>query len=443
MLKIGLITLGCPKNQVDSELMLGDLSTRSDVKLVEDINEADVIIINTCGFIQDAKEESIEAIIEAGRLKKDGNCQALIVTGCLTQRYQDEILKEMPEVDAILGTGTFDQIGETIDKVLKGERISNIGNPSFSYKSGLPRVLTDSQFAYVKIAEGCSNNCTYCSIPRIRGPFKSRPLEDIYTEVKMLADQGIKEVILVAQDTTQYGIDIYGKPVLSELLKRLVTVEKISWIRLMYSYPEFISNDLIEIIAREEKICNYLDLPVQHSADRIRKLMNRKGKRKDLVNLIKRIRHKIPDTAIRTSLIVGFPGEDEDDFEDLVNFVQEIKFDRLGVFKYSPEEETVAASLPGKIPDVIKEERYNKIMEIQQEIAYRKNQELIGRILPIIIDEIKDNTALARSQYDAPEIDNQIYLPADNLKVGDIVKCRIKEAFEYDLIGERDYEFAK
>lgn len=436
MIKIGLISLGCSKNQIDSELMLGNIDSRDDFEIVEDFYVADIIIVNTCGFIEDAKIESIETILEAARLRDSGNLKGIIVTGCLTQRYRDEILKEFPEVDAILGTGTFGEINNVIESVLNGERVSNIGNPAYSYKASLPRIITDSHFAYVKIAEGCNNNCTYCSIPKIRGPFYSRPIEDIKKEVKILTEQGVKEIILVAQDTTRYGEDIYGKPVLTDLLSRLLINKDIKWIRLMYSYPENISDDLINLISKEKRICSYLDLPIQHSCTKIRKLMNRRGSRIDLLRLIKKIRENIPDIVLRTSLIVGFPGEDNEAFQDLLEFVQEVNFDRLGVFKYSPEDGTAAANFKAQISEEIKVERYEKLMEIQQQIAYNNNQKLINKDLDVIIDEVNDQTSLARSEYDAPEIDNQIYINVNHLSKGDMVRCNIREAYEYDLIGE-------
>ena len=443
MIKIGLISLGCSKNQVDSELILGYISSEKKLQIIDDLNIADIIIINTCGFIQDAKEESIETILDAARLKETANLKGIIVTGCLTQRYKDEILREIPEVDAILGTGTFGDINQVIEAVLRGERVSNIGNPSYSYKASLPRVITDSHFTYVKIAEGCSNNCTYCSIPKIRGPFYSRTIDDIEQEVKNLTEQGVKEIILVAQDITRYGEDIYQKATLTDLIKRLMHNSDIKWLRLMYSYPENISGELIKLIANERRICNYLDLPIQHSSDKIRKLMNRRGSREDLINLINNLRKHIPDLVIRTSLIVGFPGEGEEEFQDVVDFIKELKFDRLGVFKYSREEDTAAANFRGQISEQIKSERYNKIMEIQQEIAYNNNQKLLNKELEVIVDEVDGSNVLARTEYDAPEVDNQVYIPAKNIRVGDIVKCNIQEAYEYDLIGELKNEFTE
>jgi len=439
MIKIGLITLGCPKNQVDSEIILGIISEKEEFQIIEDLNKADIIIINTCGFIEDAKEESINTILEAGRLKEEGQLKGLIVTGCLSQRYREEILKELPEVNAIMGTGTFDDINQIVERVLKGERISNVGKPSFQYKSSLPRIISD-HFAYIKIAEGCSNNCTYCSIPQIRGPLYSRAIEDVCLEVEKIVARGVKEIILVAQDTTVYGQDLYGVSALATLLKELLQIKGIEWLRLMYSYPEHLDDNTIELIAREDKICNYLDLPIQHSSNRIRKLMNRKVSRQEIIALIKKIRNRIPEIVIRTSLIVGFPGETEKDFLDLIDFVSEIQFERLGVFKYSREEKTAAANFKNQIPEEVKEERYKILMELQQKIAYNNNQGLIGKKLKVIIDEIENEIAFGRTEYDAPEIDNQVILPANNLKVGDIITCNITEAYEYDLIGERSNE---
>lgn len=436
MTKIGLISLGCSKNQVDSEIMLGLINKSMSYEIVDNLEIADVIIINTCGFIQDAKEESIETILDAARLKDIGNLKTLIVSGCLTQRYQDELMTEIPEIDAIIGTGTFDQILSVINDTISGKKINLIGKSKFDYKADLPRIITEKHFAYVKIAEGCNNNCTYCSIPGIRGPLYSRKIEDIIAEVKNLTQQGVKEIILIAQDTTQYGLDIYRESKIVELLNHLGNINELNWVRLLYSYPERVSAELIDIIAKNNKICNYLDLPVQHSSNNIRKKMNRRGTRKELIETITNIRKRIPDIALRTSLIVGFPGETEEDFLDLLSFVREIKFDRLGVFKYSREEGTTAANLPEQITDRIKEIRYNIIMETQREISYEKNQHFIDKEMTVLIDDISQGTAIGRSCYDAPEIDNQVILPAQNIKPGDLVECIIKEAYEYDLIGE-------
>jgi ribosomal protein S12 methylthiotransferase len=443
MLKVGFISLGCSKNQVDSEIMMGIISRAPGYLLANNLFEAEVIIINTCAFIQDAIEESINTIIQAGQYKKEGKCRVLLVSGCLSQRFKDEILAELPEVDAIMGTGNFDNIINTIDRALKGERVNEISSPVFNYRPELTRVLSSSYTAYVKIAEGCNNKCSYCIIPKLRGPLKSRSIEDIYLEVNKLVEEGIKEVILIAQDTAQYGLDIYGEIRLVQLLKKLLEIDNLRWLRLMYTYPEYIDQELIELIAKEEKLCNYLDIPIQHSSNKIRKLMNRKGKRRGIFTLIKNIRIMIPDIVIRTSLIVGFPGEADEDFNDLLDFVKEIKLDRLGVFKYSREVGTAADKLDGHLSEDIKNERYSRIMELQQKISLNKNRNLIGKTIEVIIEEIDDDYYLGRSKYDAPEIDNQVYIYTDKLNIGDIVKCRIIDAYEYDLIGEIINEFTK
>ncbi|AZO95481.1 30S ribosomal protein S12 methylthiotransferase RimO [Halocella sp. SP3-1] len=436
MTTISLISLGCSKNQVDSELMLGTLSKSDNIRIIDNPANADIIIINTCGFIQDAREESIDTIIQAGQLKKHGQCKSIIVTGCLTQRYRDEILNELPEVDAIIGTSKFDEITDILKLTLSGNRVNRVVSPAFSYKSSQARVLSEPHYAYVKIAEGCNNNCSYCSIPRIRGPLYSRQMEDIYEEVAGFVEKGVKEIILVAQDTTCYGLDIYGKPALADLLEKLNKIKNLKWLRIMYSYPERINNRLISIMANSDKICNYLDLPVQHSSNKIRKRMNRTGRRSQLLTRIKKLRREIPGIALRTSLIVGFPGETDEDFGDLIDFIQQIRFDRLGVFKYSAEEDTPASSYRGQIPEDIKEERYQKIMEIQREISYNNNQRLVGKNIEVLIDEITDEYAIGRSRYDAPEIDNQVYLAVKSYRKGDLLYCKVSDAYEYDLIGE-------
>jgi ribosomal protein S12 methylthiotransferase len=437
MIKVALVSLGCSKNQVDSELILGQVSSNKGFQLVKDPYQADIIIVNTCGFIQDTKEESIQTILELAALKYKGSLKGLIATGCLTQRYQGLILEEMPEVDAILGTGTFGKINDVINGVLAGKRLKEIGGPAYPYKASEPRLLTDSHFAYVKIGEGCNNHCSYCSIPKIRGPYYSRTIDDIKKEVDWLTGVGVKEIILIAQDITSYGQDIYGRKNLPELIRKILENKDFQWLRLLYSYPESFPLELLDLMKEDKRICPYLDLPIQHSSNRIRKLMNRRGSRKDLLNLIKEIRTAIPDVVIRTSLIVGFPGEEEEDFEDLLDFIQEVKFDRLGVFKYSREEDTAAAKFDFQIPAEIKEERFQRIMEKQQKIAANNNQKYVNSNLEVIVDEIDKEYALGRTKYDAPEVDNLVYImDGHNLKKGDIVKCRIKEAYEYDLIGE-------
>ena len=431
MVNIYFKTLGCPKNEVDSEYMMGLLNYKN--KIVNNVNDAQIVIINTCGFIEDAKEESIDAILQAAQYKD----KKLIVTGCLSQRYSEKLFKEIPEIDAIMGTGNLDNINNVVNKVINGKRLNEVDKPGFIFTNKTQRKLTYNHYAYVKIAEGCNNNCSYCCIPQIRGRIRSRTIEDIYYEVEDLVKRGVKEIILVAQDTTRYGIDIYDKPSLSELLKNLVKINKLHWIRILYSYPEHINDKLIKIVKEENKICNYLDIPVQHSVNKIRKLMNRRGKNEELVEFISKLRKNIPDIVLRTSLIVGFPGETEEDFKQLIDFVKCVKFDRLGVFKYSREENTPAANFKNQIDNKIKQKRYNKIMEIQQQIAIEKNKSYIGKNIYVIVDEVDNNYAFTRSQYDAPEIDNQIIIKDNNLKTGDIINCKIKKAYEYDLLGER------
>ncbi|CCU79191.1 Ribosomal protein S12p Asp88 (E. coli) methylthiotransferase [Halanaerobium saccharolyticum subsp. saccharolyticum DSM 6643] len=442
MIKYSLMTLGCPKNEVDSQHMNGFLRGEKDFKYTNDFKKAEVIVINTCGFIQDAKEESIETILTALEYKNKYNCKSVIVTGCLTQRYSEELKKDIPEIDAILGTSNFDEIAEVIRESLEGKETGGIEEAGFDYSSSLPRELDNNVYAYLKIAEGCNNNCTYCSIPQIRGTVKSRSIADIVAEAKRIAESGIKEIIIIAQDTTQYGIDIYGRSALAPLLKKLAEVEGIKWIRVLYSYPEFITDEIIDVFAEEEKICNYFDLPIQHSSEKIRKLMNRKGTEADIANIINKIRNKIPDAKLRTSLITGFPGEDEKDFEQLKEFVKKYKFDRLGVFEFSREEGTAAYNFEHRVPAEIKAERKEEIMQLQQEISLSKNQKFVNKKLEIIIEDQDQENYLARSRYDSPEIDNQIYIPIENheLQIGEIYEAVIKEAFHYDLIGEIENE---
>ncbi|SIQ07300.1 30S ribosomal protein S12 methylthiotransferase RimO [Halanaerobium kushneri] len=445
MIRYSLMTLGCPKNEVDSQHMNGFLRGEEDFQYTDNFEEAEVIIINTCGFIQDAKEESIETILAALEYKKQYQCKSVIVTGCLTQRYSEELETEIPEIDAVLGTSNFDKIAEVIRESLEGKETGGIEEAGFDYSSALPRELDNNVYAYLKIAEGCNNNCTYCSIPQIRGTVKSRSIADIKAEAEKIAESGIKEIIIIAQDTTQYGVDIYGRSALAPLLRKLAEVKGIKWIRVLYSYPEFITDEIIEVFAEEEKICNYFDLPIQHSSAKIRKLMNRRGNEEDIANIINKIRNKIPDAKIRTSLITGFPGEDEEDFRKLKEFVKKSKFDRLGVFEFSREEGTAAYNFDQRVSQELKAERKEEIMQLQQEISLTKNKELVGRKIEIIIEDREQENYLARSRYDSPEIDNQIYIPVEEseLEIGEIYQAVIKEAFHYDLIGEIEDESTK
>ncbi len=438
MKKVSFVTMGCPKNEVDTDYMKAFIFNDKKYIYEESPKNADIVVINTCGFIEDAKQESIDVILEAAQYKNQGIIDVLIVTGCLTQRYKDELIDEIEEIDAILGTGTFDQIKKTIDDVLREKkRLNRVGKPVFDFKQDLKRYNVKRHYSYVKIAEGCNNNCSYCSIPFIRGPLNSRKIEDIVKEVKILVKNGNKEIILTAQDTAEYGKDIYGQRKLVNLLERLVKIDHLDWIRLLYIYPEHITEDLIEVIKNNENICNYFDIPIQHSSNRIRKKMRREGSKEELLNVIKKIKNNINDAVLRTTLIVGFPGETIKDFNDLLSFVKEVKFDRLGVFKYSKEEGTKAALMKNQISPEIKEKRYNKIMEIQQKISYNKNKKLINQTVDVIVDEKIEDEYIGRTIYDSPEIDNTVYLKGKNINIGDIVNVKITDCLEYDLMGEK------
>ncbi|MDZ7672499.1 MAG: 30S ribosomal protein S12 methylthiotransferase RimO [Halanaerobiales bacterium] len=444
MIRVSFVTLGCPKNEVDTDYMMGITFNDNKYEYEENPLNADVIVINTCGFIEDAKEESIDTILQAAKYKEDGIIDALIVTGCLTQRYKNELMDEIEEIDAVLGTGTFDQIKQTIDDVLETkERFNRIDKPIFDFNQKLDRFNTKNHYSYVKIAEGCNNNCSYCSIPFIRGPLNSRKMEDIVEEIKILVENGTKEIILTAQDTTEYGKDLYNERKLVDLLQEIVKIDDLKWIRLLYSYPEHITDQLIDVIKENDKICNYLDIPVQHSSNRIRKEMRREGTTEELLDVINKIRTKIPDVALRTSMIVGFPGETKEDFDNLKDFIKVVKFDRLGVFQYSQEEGTKAAKMENQINKKTKEKRYNKIMEIQQDISYNKNRNYIGKELKVIIDEKIEEEFIGRTVYDAPEIDNTVYVRGKDINIGDIIKVEITDAFEYDLMGEKINESTK
>ena len=438
-MNILFISLGCDKNLVDSEVMLGLLDSRG-YQIVDDETIADVIVVNTCCFIHDAKEESIQTILEMAEYKKTGRLKALVVTGCLAQRYQQEIIDEIPEVDAVLGTASYDKIAEAIDEALDGhtemylEDIDRL--PQVSSKR---LVTTGGHYAYLKIAEGCDKHCTYCVIPKIRGNFRSVPMEQLLKEAKELAEGGVKELILVAQETTVYGQDIYGEKSLHRLLRELCKIDGIQWIRLLYCYPEGIDANLIQVMKEEPKICHYLDLPIQHASDAILKKMGRRTSKAQLVDTIHTLREEIPDITLRTTLITGFPGETEEQHQELVEFVDEMEFDRLGVFTYSPEENTPAAELPDQIPEEVKADRQAELMELQQEIAFDLAEDMIDReVLVMIEGKVADENAyVGRTYRDAPNVDGLIFINTDEeLMSGDFAKVKVTGAMEYDLIGE-------
>ncbi|MBQ4068572.1 MAG: 30S ribosomal protein S12 methylthiotransferase RimO [Lachnospiraceae bacterium] len=438
-MKVLFVSLGCDKNLVDTEEMLGMLS-ESGYQFTNDEIEADIIVINSCCFINDAKEESINTIIEMGRYKEIGKCKGLIVTGCLAQRYSEEIRRELPEVDAIIGTSSYDAIVCAIEDVKNGIKKEYMSQLNRLVDSDAKRVITTGgHYAHLKIAEGCNKMCTYCIIPKIRGNYRSVPMEKLVKRAEYLASQGVKELILVAQETTMYGVDIYGKKSLPKLLKELCKISGIQWIRIMYCYPEEIDDELIEVIKNEQKICKYLDMPIQHASDRILKLMGRRTNNADLYAIISNLRKEIPEIKLRTTLISGFPGETQEEHEILMKFVDEIEFDRLGVFSYSAEEGTPAANFEEQIEDNIKEDRRDEIMELQQEIAFDKAEDMIGKIIPVIIEgHIPDENAyVGRTYMDAPGIDGNIFITTDeDLMSGDFCFVKVTGALEYDLIGE-------
>jgi len=437
-IRIAFVSLGCDKNLVDSEVMLG-LLQKSGFALISDESQAEVIVVNTCCFIQDAKEESIENILEMAQYKKTGNCKALIVTGCMAERYKDEILAEIPEVDGVVGTTGYESIVEVVEEILKGKKIQKFSDINTTIREDYQRVLsTAGYFAYLKIAEGCDNKCTYCIIPQLRGKYRSRSIESLISEAKTLVSQGVRELILVAQDTTRYGIDLYGEKRLPQLLRELCKIEELKWIRLLYCYPEEITDELIDVIAEEEKVCSYLDMPIQHANTAILKRMGRRSTKEELIHLINKLRNRIPDVCLRTTLIVGFPGETDEEYEDLVQFVTDMKFDRLGVFTYSKEEGTAAAKLKGQIPKKIKELRKDKIMKLQQAICEEKSAQFVGKTLEVIIDGKlpEENEYCGRTYRDAPEIDGMVFVHTDEeLLSGDFIKASITSANEYDLVG--------
>lgn len=438
-MKILFISLGCDKNLVDTEVMLGLLASKGH-QMIDDETQADVIVINTCCFINDAKEESIQTILEMADYKKEGRLKALIVTGCLAQRYKNEIIEEIPEVDAVLGTTSYDKIVEAIDEALQGHSLVEMTDLDALPEVNTQRlVTTGGHFAYLKIAEGCDKHCTYCIIPKIRGNFRSVPMEKLLREAQELADQGVKELILVAQETTLYGKDIYGEKSLHKLLKELCKITGIQWIRILYCYPEEITDELIQVMKEEKKICHYLDLPIQHASNEILKRMGRRTSKEQLIEIIGKLRKEIPDIALRTTLITGFPGETEEQHEELMDFVDEMEFDRLGVFTYSAEEDTPAASMDGQIEESVKEDRQAELMELQQDIAFDLAEDMIGQeVLVLIEGKVADENAyVGRTYKDAPNVDGLIFVNTDEeLMSGDFARVKVTGALEYDLIGE-------
>ena len=438
-MNILFISLGCDKNLVDSEVMLGLLDKKG-YQIVDSEEDADIIVVNTCCFIHDAKEESIQTILEMAGYKKEGKLKALIVTGCLAQRYQQEIIDEIPEVDAVLGTTSYDHIVEAVEESLVGN-----GHVVLEDVDALPDVkekrlvTTGGHYAYMKIAEGCDKHCTYCIIPKLRGNYRSVPMEKLLAEAKDLADQGVKELILVAQETTVYGKDIYGEKSLHKLLRELCKIAGIQWIRILYCYPEEIYDELIQTIKEENKVCHYLDLPIQHASDAVLKRMGRRTSKAQLVEIIEKLRKEIPDISLRTTLITGFPGETQEQHEELKDFVDEMEFDRLGVFTYSPEEDTPAATMTEQIPEEVKEDRQAELMELQQEIAFDLAEDMVGReVLVMIEGKVADENAyVGRTYKDAPNVDGLIFINTDEeLMSGDFARVRVTGALEYDLIGE-------
>lgn len=440
------ISLGCDKNLVDSEEMLG-LLTREGYQITDDEEQADIIVINTCCFIHDAKEESIQTILEMAEYRKSGSCKVLLITGCLAQRYQEEIRKEIPEVDAVLGTTAYDEITSAIAQALQGESVETYKDIDYLPLVKEKRVLTTGgHFGYLKIAEGCDKHCTYCVIPSLRGNFRSVPMELLLERARAMASDGVKELILVAQETTLYGVDLYGEKSLHRLLKELCKIQGIVWIRVLYCYPEEIYPELIETIKREDKICKYLDLPIQHASDAILKRMGRRTTQEQLRNIVETLRREIPDITLRTTLITGFPGETQEDHEILMEFVDEMEFDRLGVFTYSPEEDTPAAAMKNQIPQEIKEERQAEIMELQQDISLEKGEEKIGKDLLVMIEgKVADENAyIGRTYADAPKVDGYIFVnTSQELMSGDFAHVQVTGALEYDLIGELADEYTE
>lgn len=446
MMKILFISLGCDKNLVDTEVMLGMLTGKG-YSITDDEQEADAVVVNTCCFINDAKEESINTILEMAQLRSAGQIKALVVAGCLAQRYKEEIQEEIPEVDAIVGTTAIDAVVEALENVLKGNARNFIADINRKPVYGKKRIVTTGgHYAYLKIAEGCDKHCAYCIIPKVRGNYRSIPMESLIQEAKDLVAFGAKEIILVAQETTLYGKDLYGEKSLPKLLHELCKIDGLYWVRILYCYPEEITDELIETIRTEKKVCNYLDIPIQHGSDRILKRMGRRTNQQELKDMVHKLRSAIPDICLRTTLITGFPGETEEDHEELMAFVDEMEFDRLGVFTYSPEEDTPAAVFPDQITEEVKCDRQAEIMELQQEIAFERAENMIGkRVLAMIEGKVPDEHAyVARTYMDAPNVDGFLFIQtSEELMTGDFVRAKITGSYEYDLIGEIDNEFTE
>nr|WP_300837526.1 30S ribosomal protein S12 methylthiotransferase RimO [uncultured Acetatifactor sp.] len=433
------ISLGCDKNLADTELMLGILRKKG-FDFTDDEEKADICIVNTCCFIGDAKEESINTLLEMAELREEGKLKALIATGCLAQRFQEEIQKEIPQVDALVGTAAIEEIGDVLEEVLSGHGRNHYRELNAPPATCKDRILTTGgHYAYLKIAEGCDKRCTYCIIPKVRGDYRSIPMESLVAQAKKLAECGVKELILVAQETTLYGADLYGRKCLPQLLLKLAAIPDIRWIRLLYCYPEEITQELVRVMAREPKICHYLDIPIQHASDEILRRMGRRTNEEQLRRQIRMLREEIPDICLRTTLISGFPGETQEDFEELYRFVNEMEFDRLGVFAYSQEEDTVAAGLPDQIPEEVKEARREELMELQQAISFEKAETMIGRELDVMVEgKVADEDVyVTRTYRDAPEVDGYLFLHTDReLMSGDFVRARVTDFNEYDLIAE-------
>ena len=443
--KIAIISLGCSKNAVDSDQMKSMLE-ENNFTLTKDESEAEIVVVNTCGFIESAKEESIDTILEIGEYKRSGKCEILLVAGCLGERYKEDLIKELPEIDGILGTGNVNEIVEVVNLLLEGEKTVRVGEINREYDESIKRTIDEVEYtSFIKIAEGCDNLCTYCIIPKLRGKYRSRKMEAIIEEAKVLVDSGTKEIILIAQDTTKYGLDLYDEYRLPELLDSLNKIENLNWIRILYLYPDTFEFSLIESIKRNSKVVNYVDIPIQHISNSVLKRMNRKTSRESITELINTLRQEMPDITIRTTLIVGFPGETEEEFDELYEYVRKMKFDRLGVFAYSKEEDTPAALLEGQIDEDMKLERQAKIMELQQQVSANLNSERVDEEYEVLIEEkVEEGVYIGRTYMDSPEIDGAVYVHTErSLNSGDFVDVKISDYLEYDLIGDVTDESSK